>query len=184
MPLRYAEQAAQVDTLMMVRAFLATCNWNPRSVEFIDTYDGIDQAFHYGDHTFHSFMSHVDDVQIHMRGCEPNDYPESLRTLWLTSLSSSHSPLKRVCFSACVTNLGNLIHAFIAPSSTPSPLLTDHVIIIFETCFVKWIACHLLVSVLYCNSVGITSSRELLARKFKLLNLLHVAGVSMGLMTL
>ena len=109
-PLRYAQQAAQVDILMMVKAFLATCNWYPRSVyiEVTDTYDGIDQTFHYGDHTFHRFMSHVDDVEVQMNSDESSDYPESLRTLWLTSLSSSHSPLKRVSLQHVSLILGTL----------------------------------------------------------------------------
>ena len=111
-PLRYAEQAVQVDTLMMVNAFLATCNWYPKIVELTDTY--FDQAFHCGDdHTFHSFMSHVDHVQVQMKWYEVNDDPERLRSLWPAILTSNHSPLKEVSLSACVTNLGDLIHVFI-----------------------------------------------------------------------
>ena len=47
-PLRYAEQAAQVDTLMMVKAFLATCNWYPRNIELTHQIVN-DQALHYND---------------------------------------------------------------------------------------------------------------------------------------
>ena len=108
MPLRYAEQAAQVDTLMMVKAFLATCNWHPRSIELTDPLDQIDEAFRYGDnHCFRTFVSLVEYVHVHI----DNDmYLDSLMLLWPTTATSN---LKEVCLSACVTNLGDLIHVLI-----------------------------------------------------------------------
>ena len=55
-------------------------------------------------------MSLVEYVHLHIDEDTPGDYPDSLRALWLATATSN---LKGVSLSACVTNLGNLIHVFI-----------------------------------------------------------------------
>ena len=55
-------------------------------------------------------MSLVEYVYLHIDEDTLEDYPESLRSLWLATATSN---LKGVSLSACVTNLGDLIHVFI-----------------------------------------------------------------------
>ena len=108
-PQRYAGELAQTGTLAMVKMFLCKCKWYPKSFELTEN-DLIDEAFYFGNNrVFQSFVSHLEHVSVCIDDYRNNDYANSLKSLWLAAASSKPTSFNSVSFTACVTNLGDLI---------------------------------------------------------------------------